>query len=105
MEQKGRLLYFAPESNVEKFRLLVFLRVKAPTAQALDQLVQVISRRIGRYLERFGLLVRDFENSYLQLDAVDESAMDDVGSLHHLPDRLCSPGGWQSLHFAIRASQ
>ncbi len=25
-----------------------------------------------------GLLVRDFENSYLQLDAVEESAMDDL---------------------------
>ena len=25
-----------------------------------------------------GLLVRDVENSYLQLDAVDESAMDDL---------------------------
>jgi hypothetical protein len=57
---------------------LVFRRIKAPTPEALDQLVQTISQRIGKYLERVGLLVRDVENSYLQLEALDESAMDDL---------------------------
>jgi hypothetical protein len=57
---------------------LVFRRTKAPTPAALERLIQTISHRIGRYLERAGLLVRDVENSYLQLDAVDESAMDDL---------------------------
>ena len=56
----------------------VFRRTKAPTPEVLDRLIQTISHRIGRYLERAGLLVRDVENSYLQLDAVDESAMDDL---------------------------
>ena len=55
-----------------------FRRIKAPTPEALDRLVQMISHRIGRYLERAGLLVRDVENSHLQLDAVDQSAMDDL---------------------------
>ena len=44
---------------------LVFRRIKAPTPEALDQLVQTISQRIGKYLERVGLLVRYVENSYL----------------------------------------
>ena len=57
---------------------LVFRRTKVPTPEVLDRLIQTISHRIGRYLERTGLLVRDVENSYLQLDAVDESAMDDL---------------------------
>jgi len=57
---------------------LVFRRTKAPAPGALEQLIQTISHRIGRYLERAGLLVRDVEHSYLQLDAVDESAMDDL---------------------------
>ena len=50
---------------------LIFRCIKAPTPRALVQLVQTISQRIGRYLERASLLVRDVENSYLQLDAVD----------------------------------
>lgn len=57
---------------------LVFRRIKPPVPEALDKLVQTISHRVGRYLERTGLLVRDVENSYLQLDGVDESAMDDL---------------------------
>jgi hypothetical protein len=44
---------------------LVFRRIEALTPEALGQLVQMISQRIGRYLERVGLLVRDVENGYL----------------------------------------
>lgn len=40
---------------------LVFRRTKAPTPEVLDRLIQTISHRIGRYLERTGLLVRDVE--------------------------------------------
>lgn len=54
---------------------LVFRRVKAPVNEALDQLLQTISHRIGRYLELAGVLVRDVESSYLQLESMDESAM------------------------------
>jgi len=35
-------------------------------------------RRVGRYLERQGLLPRDIENSYLQLEALDDSAINDL---------------------------
>jgi len=38
---------------------LVFRCIKAPTPEAIVQLVQTISQRIGRYLERASLLVRD----------------------------------------------
>ena len=34
--------------------------------------------RVGRYLERQGLLVRDMENSYLTLESRDDTAMDDL---------------------------
>ena len=42
-----------------------FRWVSSPTTQELTQLTQTIARRIGRYLERQGLLERDAENSYL----------------------------------------
>jgi len=50
----------------------VFRRVPSPTTAQLQCLLERISQRIGRYLERQGLLVRDPENDYLQLDALDE---------------------------------
>ncbi len=49
--------------------------VKAPTTEELTQLAHTIAHRVGRYLERQGLLERDAENSYLAWDAVDEDAM------------------------------
>ena len=58
--------------------LWLFRRINAPTADALDRFVETISQRIGKYLQRVDLLVRDFESSYLQLEAVDESVMDDL---------------------------
>ena len=42
-----------------------FRWVSSPTIQELTQLSQTIARRVGRYLERQGLLERDAENSYL----------------------------------------
>lgn len=56
----------------------MFRRLLAPRPQALEELIQTISQRVGAYLEREGLLVRDIENSYLQLEAPDESAMNDL---------------------------
>ena len=41
-------------------------------------LVQTIGQRVGAYLECQGLVVRDVENNYLQLEAPDESAIDDL---------------------------
>ena len=52
-----------------------FQWVKAPTSEELTRLTHQIALRIGRFLERRGVLVRDAENSYLTTDAVDEDPM------------------------------
>lgn len=52
-----------------------FRWVKAPTSEELTQLAHTIAQRVGRFLERQGLLERDAENSYLASDAVDEDPM------------------------------
>lgn len=52
-----------------------FRGVKAPTSRELTQLAHTIAQRVGRFLERQGLLERDAENSYLAGDAVDEDPM------------------------------
>lgn len=44
---------------------LRFRWVKAPTSAELARLTQALALRIGRYLERQGLLERGTENSYL----------------------------------------
>jgi len=49
--------------------------VSPPTTQELTQLAQTIAQRVGRYLERQGLLERDAENSYLTTDAIPEDPM------------------------------
>jgi len=43
-----------------------------------DRFLVRISERVGRYLERQGLLVRDMENNYLILEPPDEAAMDNL---------------------------
>jgi hypothetical protein len=48
-----------------------FQWVKAPTSAELTQLAHRIAHRVGRFLERQGLLEQDAENSYLASDAVD----------------------------------
>jgi len=55
-----------------------FRWVKAPTSQELTQLAHTIAHRVGRFLERQGLLERDAENSYLVADAVDDDAMNSL---------------------------
>jgi hypothetical protein len=42
-----------------------FRGVRAPTTEELTQLSHTIAHRVGRFLERQGLLERDAENSYL----------------------------------------
>ena len=49
-----------------------------PTVAALEKLVRGISERVGRALERQGLLVRDLENSCLAVDSADVSGVDDL---------------------------
>jgi len=71
--------------------LVRFQWVKAPTSDELAQLTHTIARRVGRFLERQGLIERDAddcmdaggratqgavaENSYLTGDAVDDESM------------------------------
>ena len=57
---------------------LRFRWVKAPTSAELNRLTQTLARRIGRYLERQGLLERDVENSYLSGDDFEAGVMDQV---------------------------
>ncbi|HIJ28946.1 MAG TPA: IS91 family transposase [Gammaproteobacteria bacterium] len=52
-----------------------FQRTNAPTQEELARLVHTISHRVALYLERQGVLERDEENSYLQLDGMDEDPM------------------------------
>jgi hypothetical protein len=58
-----------------KYGKAIFQRTNAPTQEALAQLVHTISHRVARYLERQGILERDEESSYLQLDGIDEDPM------------------------------
>lgn len=52
-----------------------FCWVKAPTSQELTQLAHTIAHRVGRYLERRGLLERDAEDSYLASDTMDDDPL------------------------------
>ena len=56
-----------------------FQRVKAPDKGELQELVQLISQRVGRCLERQGLLEQDTESAWLDLDpAEDTDAMPQI---------------------------
>ena len=57
---------------------LRFVSVTAPTPADLTRLIEQISQRVARHLERQGYLVRDEENSYLAWESVQTSNMDDV---------------------------
>ena len=56
----------------------VFRCVAPPGERELQALVQRIAERIGRALERAGLLERDVEQSYLALEAEAGGPMDDL---------------------------
>ena len=55
-----------------------FRWVKAPTSDDFAQLTHTIARRVGRFLERQGLLERDAEHSYLASANVEEDPMDQL---------------------------
>ena len=57
---------------------LRFRWVKAPTSAELARLTQALALRIGRYLERRGLLERDAENSYLAGDDLEVGPMEQL---------------------------
>ena len=52
-----------------------FQRTNAPTPEELAILIHTIIHRIARFLERQGILERDDENSYLQLEGMDDDPM------------------------------
>ena len=52
-----------------------FQWVKAPTRDELTRLSHTIARRVGRFLERQGLVESDTGNSYLGAEAVDDESM------------------------------
>ena len=55
-------------SNGHRMR---FTRVEAPRRDELTPLTHTIAQRVGRYLERHGLVERDTGNGYLTPEAVD----------------------------------
>ncbi|CAA0121136.1 Uncharacterised protein [Halioglobus japonicus] len=56
-----------------------FQRIKVPDISELEELVQLISKRVGRCLERQGLLEQGAESSWLDLDpAEDTDAMPQI---------------------------
>ncbi len=55
-----------------------FHRTNAPVQQELIELVHTISHRVAGFLEREGILERDEENSYLNLEEGDEDPMQQV---------------------------
>jgi hypothetical protein len=54
---------------------LRFVPVPAPSPAELQGLVQRIAERIGRSLERSGLITRDIENAYLAFDPGEEATI------------------------------
>ena len=57
---------------------LWFRWVRAPTNAELTRLTQTLARRIGRFLERQGLLEGDAENSYLAGDDLEAGPMEQL---------------------------
>jgi hypothetical protein len=56
----------------------VFRRIEPPRESELQALVVRLAERIGRTLERQGLLVRDADNSFLAFDPATGGAMADL---------------------------
>ena len=59
----------------KKYGKTRFQRTHAPDQQELTGLVHTISHRVAGFLEREGILERDEENSYLNLEDRDEDPM------------------------------
>ena len=56
----------------------MFRQIAPPSAPELEALVATLAERIGRSLEREGLLTRDCENSFLTFDPAAGGPMDDL---------------------------
>ena len=57
---------------------LRFVPISAPSSAELNRLVQRIAERIGRSLERSGLIMRDIENAYLAFDPGEEAPINSL---------------------------
>ena len=57
---------------------LRFKRVNASGKAEIEALVRTLSKRVGRHLEREGLLVRDLDSSYLALEPHDDDGLAQV---------------------------
>lgn len=78
---------------------LSFRWVKAPTGAELTALASRIASRVGRFLERQGLLERDTENTRLSELALDDEPMEALASaLDHLPHRGGAARRAQGVH-------
>jgi hypothetical protein len=55
-----------------------FHRTHAPNQEELTEQVHTISHRVAGYFEREGILERDAENSYLNLEACNEDPMQQI---------------------------
>jgi hypothetical protein len=92
-----------------------FHRLKAPTNDELTQLTHTIAHRVGRYLERQGLLVRDSDQSYFTADAVEkvrpgtgrEAGLGYAQHQERVPWGMCAlrapPKHWISVTAPVRA--
>ena len=56
----------------------MFRRITAPTERELQALVEQIAERVGRALERDGVITRDCENTYLNFDPTEGAALNDL---------------------------
>ncbi len=73
----------------DKYGTSRFRRVKAPTSDELSRLTHTIAHRVGRYLERRGLLERDASNTYLTLGAL-SAPCHWRGTVYLIPEVLSS---------------
>ena len=68
IDSQNSLLYVCRDNRPPRFQ-----RVKAPAKSELEELVQLISQRVGRCLERQGLLEQDADNAWLDLDPAEDT--------------------------------
>ena len=62
-----------------------FQRTNAPDKRELTELVHTISQRVAGFLEREGILERDEENSYLNLEGDEDPMQQVLGCLDSAP--------------------
>jgi Putative transposase len=78
-----------------------FHRVKAPTYQGLNALVNTLSHRIARCLEKRGLLERDAENTWLTLEQAEDDVLTQLHS-HSVTYRIATDPEQGRKVFALK---